>query len=178
MSRVATGDPPSAPELTMVLAGSKPAPGSIWAHINAALSELIDANRQLKMGGKAARIRAGPPRLPSRTAAHFASHRPCTSRGGWHRHSTASLATPPPTALLPLPHSTHTRSPAAQAASRPGTKRSRRSLPRGAGRFTVRHEAFESLGRPSGQPTLGRPTLGRPTRQLQPAGERSGQCRV
>ena len=82
MSRVATGDPPSAPELTMVLAGSKPAPGSIWAHINAALSELIDANRQLKMGGKAARIRAGPPRLPSRTAAHFASHRPCTSRGG------------------------------------------------------------------------------------------------
>ena len=119
MSRVATGDPPSAPELTMVLAGSKPAPGSIWAHINAALSELIDANRQLKMGGKAARIRAGPPRLPSRTAAHFASHRPCTSRGGWHRHSTASLATPPPTALLPLPHSTHTRSPAAQAASRP-----------------------------------------------------------
>ena len=48
MSRVATRDPPSAPELTMVLAGSKPAPGSSWAHINAALSELIDANRQME----------------------------------------------------------------------------------------------------------------------------------
>ena len=35
-----------------------------------------------------------PPRLPGRTAAHFASHRPCTctSRGGRHRHSAASYA--------------------------------------------------------------------------------------
>ena len=129
MSRVATGDPPSSPELTMVLAGSKPAPASSWAHINAALSELIDANRQLKMGGKAARIRAGPPRLPSRTAAHFASHRPCTSRGGWHRHSTASLATPP--------HRTA-----------PAPTQYPYSLPRGAGGFAARYEAFAPLAPP------------------------------
>ena len=32
----------------MVFVGSKPAPGSSWAHINAALSELIDANRQME----------------------------------------------------------------------------------------------------------------------------------
>ena len=160
MSRVATGDPPSAPELTMVLAGSKPAPASSWAHINAALSELIDANRQLKMGGKAARIRAGPPRLPSRTAAHFASHRPCTSRGGWHRHSTASLATPPHrTAPAPTQYPYSLPRGAGSFASR--YEAFAPLAPRGAGRFTVRHEAFESLG--SGQPTLGRPTLGRPT---------------
>ena len=32
----------------MVFVGFKPAPGSSWAHINATLSELIDANRQME----------------------------------------------------------------------------------------------------------------------------------
>jgi len=99
------------------------------------------------MGGKAARIRAGTAasarshcrtlRLPSplhltrwaastlhRLCHHAASHRPCSYL------------------------STHTRFPAMQAASQPGTRRSRRSLPRGAGGFTAWHEAFASLGRP------------------------------
>ena len=162
----------------MVLAGSKPAPASSWAHINAALSELIDANR-LKMGGKAARIH------PRWTAASAQSH--CRTlrlpsplhltrwvASTFHclsRHAASHRTAPAPTQYpYSLPRG------AGSFASR--YEAFAPLAPRGAGRFTVRHEAFESLGRPSGQPTLGRPILGRPTRQLQPASERSGQCRV
>jgi len=45
MRHAATRAPPSTPELTMVLAGSNTSPWCSWARINAALSELIDANR-------------------------------------------------------------------------------------------------------------------------------------
>ena len=73
----------------MVRAGAETAPGSSWVHINAELSELIDANRQMESSRWSASALV-PPRLPDRTAAHLASHRLCTSRGGRHRHSAAS----------------------------------------------------------------------------------------
>ena len=107
-------------------------------HINAELSELIDANRQMESSRWSASALV-PPRLPGRTAAHFASHRLCTSRGGRHRHSAASDDSTSLHLLGSAPYSLHGAG---------GFRRSRRSLPRGDGGFTSWHQAFASIDRP------------------------------
>ena len=130
MRHAAMRAPPSTPELTMVLAGSNTAPWCSWARINAALSELIDANRQRAQDGREGGThprwyrRVCPVALPH-TAPPIAPA----------PHAVGGIDIAPPLSPRRLP-------PPLQLPQHPY------SLPRDAGGFTARHQAFASFAPP------------------------------
>ena len=146
MRHAAMRAPPSTPELTMVLAGSNTSPWCSWARINAALSELIDANRQRAQDGREGGTH---PRWYRRVCPVALPHTAPPIAPAPHAVGGIDIAPPlsprrlpPPLQLPQHPYSLP------RDAGGFTARRSRRSLPRGAGGFTAWHEAFASLGRP------------------------------
>ena len=124
----------------MVLAGSETAPGSSWAHINAALSELIDANRQMESS------RWPHPRWYRRVCPVALPHTSPPIAPAPAPHVVGGIDIPPP--LTPPPPTTCCGSAPNSLHGAGGFRRSRRSLPRGDGGFTAWHQAFASIDRP------------------------------